>query len=156
LISITIPASVIDIGDYAFSDCSSLTKVTFTTPPSASPALTTIGVSAFSNCKGLTNTSLTNPTFKIPGSVKEIGDSAFYGCKGFTVITIPSSVTRIDSEAFYACSLTEVEIRGLAPDFSPDAFPGDLVERYIDKGRSPGIYTRPNTTILTWTWTPLK
>ena len=43
--------------------------------------------------------------------VTSIGGSAFYGCKGFTSVTIPNSVTSIGGSAFYSCSkLTSVTI----------------------------------------------
>jgi sorbitol-specific phosphotransferase system component IIA len=155
LTTITIPASVTTIGTFAFSDCSGLIKVTFTSSTTSPAQLTTIGDSAFLNCRGLTNTSLTNPTFNIPKSVTTIGESAFSGCRGFTVITIPSLVSNIGSEAFYGCSLTEVKFEATivlpVPGLSEDAFfPSDLIEKY-QAHKLAGIYTRPNTTIQTWT-----
>ena len=45
--------------------------------------------------------------------VTEIGDYAFYGCKGLKRVTIPSSVHRIGNEAFRECSwMTSVEVSG--------------------------------------------
>lgn len=49
----------------------------------------------------------------IPYIVTEIGDYAFYGCKGLKRVTIPSSVHRIGNEAFRECSwTTSVEVTG--------------------------------------------
>ena len=49
----------------------------------------------------------------IPYIVTEIGDYAFYGCKGLKRVTIPSSVHRIGNEAFRECSwMTSVEVSG--------------------------------------------
>ena len=96
--SITIPESVISIGDYAFSDCTSLTSITI--PES----VTSIGYCAFSDC-----TSLTSIT--IPESVTSIGDYAFSDCTSLTSITIPESVTSIGEYAFRGCTgLTGVTI----------------------------------------------
>ena len=50
---------------------------------------------------------------EIPYIVTEIGDYAFYGCKGLKSVTIPSSVHTIGNEAFRECSwMTSVEVSG--------------------------------------------
>ena len=131
----TIPASVSNIGDYAFSGCHSLTSITI--PAS----VTTIGVSAFRGCTSLTSitipasvsnigdyafsgcTSLTSIT--IPASVTTIGVSAFEYCTSLASITIPASVTSIGTWAFYDCtSLTEVFFLGDAPSAVGRVFSG--------------------------------
>ena len=82
------------IGNFAFTDCTSLTG-SLTIPNS----VTSIGEQAFGNCSGLTG-SLT-----IGNSVTSIGDNAFYDCSGFTgSLTIGNSVTSIGKFAFYDCS----------------------------------------------------
>ena len=49
----------------------------------------------------------------IPYIVTEIGDYAFYSCKGLKRVAIPSSVHRIGNEAFRECSwMTSVEVTG--------------------------------------------
>ena len=66
--------------------------------------MTEIGDGAFYYCKGL-------KSITIPNSVTEIGDYAFRDCTGLTSVTIPNSVTSIGSSAFEACTgLTEVSI----------------------------------------------
>jgi hypothetical protein len=110
----TIPNSVTAIGDYAFSDCSSLTSVTI---PSS---VTEIGRVAFSGCSSLTSVTLSAcvteigwGTFSdcssltavtIPASVTEIGWGAFSDCSSLKSVTIPASVTRIGDMAFADCS----------------------------------------------------
>ena len=94
----TIPDSVTTIGEYAFSDCSSLASVII--PDS----VTTIGSSAFGCCTSLASVI-------IPDSVTTIGKFAFSDCTSLTSVTIPGSVTTIGSSAFDACtSLTSVII----------------------------------------------
>ena len=65
------------------------------------------------------SSSYSNNSSYIPKSLKtvtitggeSIGDSAFYGCKGLTSISIPSGVTSIDDYAFaYCISLTSITI----------------------------------------------
>ena len=55
LTSITIPAGVTSIGDYAFEYCSNLTDITF----GENSQLTSIGIEAFRNCSGLTSITFT-------------------------------------------------------------------------------------------------
>lgn len=98
LISVTIPESVITIGNDAFGGCAGLTSMTI--PES----VTTIGNGAFSGCTGLTSMT-------IPSSATSIGERAFSGCSGLTSVTIGSGVTTIGRDAFRDCSsLTSVNI----------------------------------------------
>ena len=52
--------------------------------------------SCFSDCETLTYV-------EIPSSVKEIGNLAFFKCKGFETITIPDGVESIGSDGFSYC-----------------------------------------------------
>jgi hypothetical protein len=102
LASVSIPASVDSLGVQAFADCTNLASIT------VDPANL-----FYTNVNGvLFNISLTtlveypaaaNGSCTIPGSVTDIGDSAFYDCLGLTGITIPASVTNIGNYAFYGC-----------------------------------------------------
>lgn len=83
--SITIPASVTTIGDYAFKACSSLTTVIF----EPGSQLTTIGKYAFAIYN---NDNINNE-----------GDSIVY-IVPLTAITIPASVTSIGNNAFQGCT----------------------------------------------------
>ena len=93
LTSITIPDSVMSIGNSAFSGCTNLTSVTF----AEGSQLTIVGGSAFQGCSRLTSIT-------IPDSVMSIGNSAFSGCTGLTSVTIPPSVTSIGNSAFDDCA----------------------------------------------------
>ena len=96
--SVIIAKGVTGIGDYAFYDCTGLTRITIPN------SVTSIGRGAFSGCTGLTSIT-------IPDSVTSIGDSAFSGCTGLTSITIPDSVTSIGYSAFSGCTgLTRITI----------------------------------------------
>ncbi len=77
LTSISIPNSVINIGNEAFIGCNILSSIFI--PDS----VTSIGDRAFSGCKNLIN-------INIPNSVKTIGEQAFEGCP-INEILIPES-----------------------------------------------------------------
>ena len=89
--SVTIPNSVTNIGNYAFTDCDSLTSLTI--PGSVK----SIGYYAFSGCESLTSVT-------IPSSIKIINSSMFDDCSSLTSVTIPDSVTTIKGGAFAGCS----------------------------------------------------
>ena len=93
-----IPDSVISIGDFAFSECNSLTSIII--PDS----VTSIGYSTFSECKSLTN-------INIPDSVTSIGDFAFSGCVSLTSINIPNGVTNIGQGAFKNCGSLSPQVK---------------------------------------------
>lgn len=64
-----------------------------------------IGQRAFEKCKGLTDIEFTS-------NVTEIGNYAFEDCKGLTNLVIPSNISSVGSRAFSGCSgLTNVEIQ---------------------------------------------
>ena len=106
----TIPDSITTIGNYTFSNCSSLTSVTIT------DSVTSIGSKAFLSCSSLT-------TVTIPDSVTTIGTQAFGYCKSLTSVTIPNSVNIINDSTFNDChSLTSVTIPDSVTLIGGDAF----------------------------------
>ena len=110
LISITIPDGVTYIGEHAFASCTNLTSIII--PDS----VTSIGWGAFYGC-----TSLVRIT--IPDSVTSIGDYVFFGCSSLTSITIPYGVTSIGARMFYECgSLTSITIPESVTSIGSEAF----------------------------------
>ena len=124
LTSVTIPASVTSIGEYAFSGCSGLKTLTFaegsqletighdafnssaisgelTFPAS----LKTIGGYAFNSCS-----QLSSLTFAEGSQLETIGNDAFNGTSISGELTLPASLNTIGGYAFYATMLTAVTI----------------------------------------------
>jgi len=109
--SVVIPAGVTTIGERAFLWCESLTAITV---DKTNPAYTSVDGVLFNKAK---TTLVQYPigkqekSYKIPSGVKQIGNSAFSGCKNLIAITIPAGVTAIGESAFYTCeNLTSVTI----------------------------------------------
>ncbi len=69
---ITLPDSIVRIGDYAFSDCRDLIDI------SIPKNLISIGARTFAGCTNLRR-------IDIPDSVKSIGPEAFYRCNNITI-----------------------------------------------------------------------
>ena len=117
LVLIDLSESIIAIGSYAFSQCSSLQKIVI--PDS----VTTIKQFVFSRCRSLVVVELGNSivsiaenmfygcsalrTIKIPDSVTIIENSAFSNCSSLSFIDIPDSVTKVGVGAFNHCSLLD-------------------------------------------------
>ena len=74
--SISIPSSVLEIGNEAFYKCSNLENITFEEESN----LTIIGESSFYGCFNLESIS-------IPILVSEIGNEGFYNCSNLENIT---------------------------------------------------------------------
>ncbi len=94
LTSVTIPASVTDIGEKAFAAYSRYTKLTTVTFEDGEAALT-IGAHAFDNQKKLT-------AIVLPARAKMIGDYAFYNTQRVTTLSL-GGVETIGAHAFDSC-----------------------------------------------------
>ena len=97
--TVTIPAGVTEIRDYAFEACSKLKEV------SIPDTVTKIGKGAFSDCSQLESAA-------IPAGVSEIGDGAFFWCRMLTEAYIPSSVSVMGDFIFSGCSHIEKAVIG--------------------------------------------
>ena len=118
--SLTIPSSIVSIGQGAYDGCSQLTQVSINSNAVLSKeynptvnfstifgqqvktyalgdAITSIGDYAFYGCSNITS-------LNIPNGVTKIGNGTFYGCTGLASITIPSNVTSIGDRAFQFCT----------------------------------------------------
>ena len=108
----TIPDDVTSIGNYAFSNCSSLQNITI--PEN----VTSIGDNAFYGCSSL-------QSITIPENVTSIGNYAFNSCSSLQSITIPNGVTSIESNTFRDCSsLQSIIIPNGVTSISNSAFKG--------------------------------
>jgi len=139
--SYTIPISVTNIGDSAFSECASLTSVTIP------DGVTSIGDSAFSECISLTS-------FTIPNRVTSIANYAFYDCGDLTNVTMGDSVTNIGDGAFEGTGLTSITIPNSVTSVGDSAFSGCLSLTHItipDSVTSIGDWTFANSRLTSIT-----
>lgn len=110
LVSITLPNSLLEIGQYGFGYCENLKKVTL------GNSIETIGEGAFYSCPNLTCINFPNSLktigeqafwldesivgIKFGNSLTTIGGNSFVGCKNIEHLLIPKSVTSIGYKAF--------------------------------------------------------
>lgn len=85
--SFTVPESVVEIANSAFSGCTALTEVTL-------PKVHTLGSNAFQSCSNLVTAHLPEVTI--------INGSAFNGCIKLTSVSAPKAIKVLNS-AFYNC-----------------------------------------------------
>ncbi len=114
---ITIPECVQEIEDRAFSDCYSLSTITF----GVDNQLQKIGEEVFSDCENLQKIvipknvkkiemgtffgckKLSSVAFESGSKAQSIGEDAFRECKSLKKIVIPKSVQKIEDSAFMYC-----------------------------------------------------
>ena len=93
--TLTIPSSVISVGEQAFQQCSNITELHCLTTKTL-----TIERLAFNNC-----TSLESVSF--PDSLQSIEDSAFKDGGSLKSVTFPENIQTISGSSFYGCSKLE-------------------------------------------------
>jgi len=94
---LTIPGSITEIADYAFSGCSSLTSVTIPN------GVTYIGRCAFEDCTNLS-------VVKLPDTVAFLAYYTFGNCSALKSISLPSSLTDIGQFAFQLSGLQSITL----------------------------------------------
>lgn len=130
----TIPSGITSITNSCFSDCHSLSSVTF-----LNNVITSVGEYAFSHCTSLKtidlpttvttiggrvfreSTSLTN--IVIPSGVTRSEIGWFYGCTSLSACTLPNGLTNISDYMFWNCSsLVDVQIPSTVTTIGTNAF----------------------------------
>ena len=121
---ISLPDSLMEIGDNAFYYCINLANITIP------EGVTSIGNHTFYGCINLAGASL-------PDGLTYIGEQAFYGCISLTDIALPNGIKEIKSRAFSGCSrLTGITIPGGLRYIENNVFSGcsSLVSLTISEG----------------------
>lgn len=125
LTQVSLPASLISIGESAFGNCSSLQQVNFSENLTAigksafegcsslqqvnfPKNLTAIGTRAFQNCSNLKQVDLSTCT-----ALTKIGERTFSMCSKLEEVKFPKNLTVIEKEAFFSCTnLTQAVLVG--------------------------------------------
>lgn len=91
--SVTIPASVTDMGRWVLAGCKKLTRATIETDR--------VPERTFEGCVSLAQITL-------PASLTEIGAEAFRGCESLKYVSMPAALRSVGRGAFSRSGLTEV------------------------------------------------
>lgn len=145
LTSVSVPATVIDLGETPFSACGKLNAITVAAD---NPAYTIVddvlydkAVTTLLGCPGMKNGAIVVPatvttiarsafhgcahitSVDIPQTVNEVGRRAFCGCKQLTSISLPEGVTFIGDSTFYNCTaITSISLPSTLTSIGANAF----------------------------------
>ena len=122
--TINIPASVTDIGTATFSEMYYLENVNV---DSNNTKYSSVNGVLFSKGKWVLYCYPRNKketSYKIPSTVKTIGEYAFYSAKNLTEITIPKSVTEVREHGFDDTGVTDVTVPASVEKMGCEAFGG--------------------------------
>ena len=122
LTSITIPSSVISLGEQCFYECKALTSIIV---DEDNPVY-----DSRENCNAIieteSNTMIAGcASTSIPSSVTSLGEHCFSGCTSLVSIDIPSSVTSLGNDCFSDCwALTSIDIPSSVTSIGYNCFRG--------------------------------
>ena len=91
---VDILGGVSGIGNYAFKDCSTVTRF------KVADSVKAFGDHAFDSCSALQSMS-------VPSSVRNLGNGVFYNCTSVTSVVLPNLIKTIPDDMFYNCSKLE-------------------------------------------------
>lgn len=126
---VKMPASVVEVGESAFSDCSGLEAVGF------SENMTSIEARAFLDCAKLSELIL-------PNSLREIGENAFTTCTALQAVDFPASLEYIGNTAFANTGLTSLFILSTVKSFGTYAFSQNKELEWVVIAKDP--FQHPN------------
>lgn len=132
IVEITVPETVTEIGDWAFSGAESLKKATIKGPAKLgkymfyycsnlqevylNDNITEIPDYAFAVCRNLS-------VIHLPAKLERIGNEAFYtALDGNVALTLPETLTTIDESAFEYAGVSEMPIPGSVKKIGKNAF----------------------------------
>lgn len=127
--SVSIPASVMEIGAGAFMNCQYLTQVTFAegSAPSFEDAYNSNLNGVFAGCTALTS-------IELPAGTTKLGTYMFSGCESLTSVNLSelTQITEIPFRAFERCALSSVELPENISRVAQDAFSANYICTGLD------------------------
>ena len=94
VVSVEIPDSVTEIGNFAFAECTSLTSIVI--PKNVSK----VGVGVFQNDRNLSYCEIKNP------DLKEFGNGSFDDCKKLKTVVLPANLKKNTGKYVSGCKLS--------------------------------------------------
>lgn len=127
--SVSIPASVTEIGAGAFMNCQYLTQVTFAegSAPSFEDVYNSDRNGVFAGCTALTS-------IELPAGTTKLGTYMFSGCERLAAVNLSelTQITEIPFRAFERCALSSVELPENISRVAQDAFSANYICTGLD------------------------
>lgn len=129
VVSVSIPASVTEIGAGAFMNCQYLTQVTFAegSAPSFEDVYNSDRNGVFAGCTALTS-------IELPAGTTKLGTYMFSGCERLAAVNLSelTQITEIPFRAFERCALSSVELPENISRVAQDAFSANYICTGLD------------------------
>ena len=129
VVSVSIPASVTEIGAGAFMSCQYLTQVTFAkgSAPSFEDVYNSDRNGVFAGCTALTS-------IELPAGTTKLGTYMFSGCERLAAVNLSelTQITEIPFRAFERCALSSVELPENISRVAQDAFSANYICTGLD------------------------
>ena len=138
----TIPNTVTSIYQYAFSGCTGITSIAWSTN------LNSIGESAFEGCTGLTSLSF-------PASLQYINYGAFVNCSNLASMTLNEGLIQVRQGAFQSTALTTLAVPASVTHFQ-NQFTAGLASITVNASNATYssvdgvVYSKDQKTIHVW------
>lgn len=150
LTGITVPNSVLEINDYAFSSCTFLSEILVATDNPNYSSKDGVLLDQAQSVLVKYPVGKTTDTYTVPDSVMTIHAGAFRDCAFLTNIYIPAGVQNIEVEAFYNCTaLVNISVAADNPFYcSADGILFDKAQRELIQypaSKTATAYTIPDS-----------
>ncbi len=104
LVSITIPDSVIEIGEAIFAGNKGLCEIIVSPDHPTLEVVDGALVDKANKCLVCVPSGLNKQSFSFPDGIQRIGEEAFFGCERLVLLNIPDTVIEIGLNAFFHCT----------------------------------------------------
>jgi len=148
LTKVSISASVKEIQGHPFQGCTKLTTITVAAKNTAYSADSQGVLFNKKKTKLIAVPGALEGSYRLPKTVKTIGDSAFSSCTKLTAVTLPTSLKTIEAEAFKGCTMAKLTIPAGVTKIASSAFADCESLKKIAVNKNNEVYSSDSSGVL--------